>query len=87
MIHVALVSAYPTEAAARAGIAEELHIVALGEFRGSKYLGVWHTPEPAPAAVHVFGEVDPARLRLAGWTPDCARTEPHTCGTDPEERA
>jgi hypothetical protein len=48
--------------------------------------GVHDLTEPEPVAVHVFGEVEPASLRLAGWTPDCARTEPHTCGAEPEER-
>lgn len=70
MIHVALVSAYPTETKARMGIAEELHTVALAGFRGAKYLGVWLTAGPEPALVHVFGDVDPARLRLNGWVPE-----------------
>lgn len=68
MIHVALVSAYPTESAARMGIAEELHVVALGEFRGSKYLGVWSTPPPYSGVVHVFGDAEPEQLEAAGWT-------------------
>jgi hypothetical protein len=59
---------------------------ALPDAAGLPYLGIWHMPEPEPVAVHVFGEVEPASLRLAGWTPDCARTEPHTCGAEPEER-
>lgn len=67
MIHVALVSAYPTEASARAGIAEDLHVVALGEFRGAKYRGIWRLPEPYGGRVHVFGDETPERLESAGW--------------------
>jgi hypothetical protein len=48
---------------------------ALPEAAGLPYLGIWHTPEPEPVAVHVFGEVDQARLRLAGFTPDSARKD------------
>lgn len=67
MIHVALVSAYPTEAQARAGIAEELHVIALGQFRGAKYLGVWTMPLPYGGRVHVFGDETADQLHDAGW--------------------
>lgn len=68
MIHVALVSAYPTEAEARAAIAEELHVVALGAFRGTTYRGIWTMPLPYCGRVHVFTNLDPARLESDGWT-------------------
>lgn len=69
VIHIALVSAYPTEADARMGIAEDLHVVALGQFRGSKYLGVWTTPPPYSSVVHVFAhDTDADDLQRRGWT-------------------
>lgn len=72
MIHVALVSAYPTEAKARMGIAEELHVIALGQFRGARYLGVWTMPLPYGGVVHVFSNRQPAQLEAAGWTKEDA---------------
>lgn len=69
-MHLALASAYPTEAAARNGITENLRAAALSQFRGSQYHGVWRTAPPQCTAVHVFGEVDGARLLLDGWTPE-----------------
>lgn len=68
MIHVALVSTYPTEAKARMGIAEDLHVVTLGQFRGCKYLGIWTMPLPYGGRVHAFGDEPPDRLAAAGWT-------------------
>lgn len=50
MIHVALVSAYPTEADARVGIARDLNDPNLGEYRG-----VWRTP--MGAVVHLFSDL------------------------------
>ena len=68
MIHVAAVSAYPTEHEARMAIAEGLHVIALGQFRGCPYLGVWILPPPYEAVVHVFSDdADPARLEADGW--------------------
>jgi hypothetical protein len=60
---------------------------AMPDAHGWPYRGVWHTPEPGPAAVHLFAEpaVYPDTMLLdAGWTRDCARTEPHTCGAELE---
>lgn len=69
-MHLALASAYPTEAAARNGITENLRAAALDAFQGSQYHGVWRTAPPQCTPVHVFGEVDGARLLLDGWTPE-----------------
>lgn len=68
MIHVALVSAYPTEAEACAAIAEGLHTIALGEFRGTPYRGIWIHPTPEHPHVHVFSRAPAERLEAAGWT-------------------
>ena len=69
MIHVALAGAYPTEAKARAGIADDLHVIALGQFRGARYLGVWHAPTYERPEVHVFSvDTDADDLLRAGWT-------------------
>lgn len=42
---------------------------ALPESAGLPYLGIWRMTH-VDSLVHLFGEVDPARLRLAGWTPE-----------------
>jgi hypothetical protein len=68
VIHTALVSAFPTESEARAAIGEELHVIALGQFRGAKYLGIWTMPLPYGGRVHVFADETPERLEAAGWT-------------------
>ena len=56
---VALVSAYPRESDARAGIAQDLDNPALGEYRG-----IWRTP--MGAVVHLFSDV--AADALTGLT-------------------
>jgi hypothetical protein len=58
-IHVALVSAYPTEAKARA-------VIDVPD--GAPYHGTWTMPLPYGGRVHVFGDADPERLEAAGWT-------------------
>ncbi len=64
LIHVALVAAYPTRAAAVAGITEE-H----GREPTGAYLGVWRMPKPYHLApIHLF--VEPGEIRrliLDGW--------------------
>lgn len=56
-IHVALVSAYPTEADAR----QELDT-------GEAYLGIWRCPTPERPEVHVFSDdVTAADLDREGW--------------------
>jgi hypothetical protein len=72
VIHVALVSTYPTETTARMGIAEDLHVVALGQFRGCPYLGIWTMPQPYVGRVHVFSDEAAERLDAAGWTKEDA---------------
>lgn len=64
MIHVALVSAHPTEAEARAEIVA--HLQPLTE--NTPYLGIWRMPPPYGSAVHVFGQRDDLGLAAAGWT-------------------
>jgi hypothetical protein len=53
--HAALVSAYPTEAKARAGIARDLDNPTLGEYRG-----IWRTP--MGAIVHLFSDLPTEQL-------------------------
>lgn len=57
MIHVALVSAHPTEAEARALIGT-----------GAPYLGIWRMPVPEQTPVHVFTDTTAEQLEAAGWT-------------------
>lgn len=59
MIHVALVSAYPTEAEARAA------------FEGSTlgaYRGTWVHPTPERPIVHVFTDRTDEELEASGYT-------------------
>lgn len=65
MIHAALVSAYPTEAEARAGIVAELQPLTAG----TPYLGVWRPPPPLDSLVHLFSaDVTAEELAAAQWT-------------------
>jgi hypothetical protein len=60
VIHVAPVSAYPTEAEGRAAFASPTD---------APYHGAWRLPEPYNAVVHVFAnEATVADLARAGWT-------------------
>jgi hypothetical protein len=66
-LHLALVSAYPTETEARAAIADDLHVV------GCPYLGIWTMPLPYDSRVHVFSDAaDVGRLERDGWTKEDA---------------
>lgn len=58
MIHVALVSAYPTEAEARAAFTPPTE---------APYRGIWRVPEPYGGRVHMFAEETPDQLHDAGW--------------------
>lgn len=58
MIHVALVSAYPDEMAARA---------AFDQPPVSEYRGTWKTPEPFTGVVHLFTDADLADFVTLGW--------------------
>jgi hypothetical protein len=68
VIHVALASTYGTEAEARTAIADDLHVVALGQFRGCHYLGVWTMPPPFGSRVHLFSDRPTQLFETAGWT-------------------
>lgn len=57
MIHVSLVSAYPTEAAARAGLGD------LSE----QYRGIWRMPQPYGGVVHLFCNEETDVLVTMGW--------------------
>lgn len=60
MIHVALTSAYTTEADARRGL------VTMPD--DTPYLGVWHAPTHERPEVHVFSEeADTDDLAHANW--------------------
>lgn len=63
MIHVALVSAYPTEADARTQI-----VAGLQPLEDTPYLGIWTMPLPYGGRVHVFADETADRLEAAGWT-------------------
>lgn len=63
MIHVALVNAYPTEAAARAGLAED-H----GAEPAEQYRGIWRAPQPYLGICHLFSDDATEKLTRAGWT-------------------
>lgn len=53
------VSAYPTEADARA---------VLPESGQAPYLGIWLMPEPWRTPVHVFSDLEPEWFQAEGWT-------------------
>ena len=59
--HVALASAYPTEATARAA-AEDLPDGLVGEYRG-----LWRIPVPERTIVHLFTDKNPTDLTALGW--------------------
>jgi hypothetical protein len=61
-MQVALVSAYPTEAAARAGIAAEC-----GAAPEVEYRGIWRLPEPYGGIVHLFADHPAEELTDGGW--------------------
>jgi len=66
MMHVALVSAHPTEADARRALGRSLP-------SGTPYLGVWTKPEPGSEPLHVFGPpATPVLLIDHGWTQEDA---------------
>lgn len=56
-LHVALISACPTEAQARDHLGTN-----------DPYLGVWRLPEPYGGVVHIFGHTDTQQLENFGWT-------------------
>jgi hypothetical protein len=71
VIHVALVSAYPTEAEARAALSDgNNYAPGYRAFAGSDapYLGVWRLAEPYGAEVHVFTALAADQLEAHGWT-------------------
>lgn len=57
MIHAALVSAYPTEADARADWPTNL----------GTYRGIWTPPTPEKPLVHVWSDATDDQLTAAGW--------------------
>lgn len=61
MIHAALVSAYPTEAEARAAFTPPTE---------APYRGVWRVPEPYGGRVHMFADLTDTddQFEDAGWT-------------------
>jgi hypothetical protein len=58
VLHAALVSAYPTEDAARAAFEVAPH---------EPYRGIWQAPAPHDAVCHVFSDLDDEKLLAAGW--------------------
>lgn len=70
-IHVALVSAYPTEAEARAAIVAGLQPLT----SDTPYLGIWTMPPPYGGRVHVFADETAERLEDAGWTRELGARE------------
>jgi hypothetical protein len=71
VIHVALVSAYPTEAEARAALADPANYApeyARHEASDAPYLGVWRMPLPEQTRVHVFADITAEELAATGWT-------------------
>jgi hypothetical protein len=67
MIHVALVSAYPSEAEARAAVGTDLtHLAATGT--DVPYRGIWSLPSYERTLVHVFTADTADELLAAGWT-------------------
>jgi hypothetical protein len=71
VIHVALTSACPTEAAARAALRDGRNYAA--EYAGfagtdAPYLGIWRMPEPYRNVLHVFADCTAADLEAHGWT-------------------
>ncbi|GIE35917.1 hypothetical protein Ait01nite_089620 [Actinoplanes italicus] len=61
MIHVALVSAYPTETEARRARGKAMP-------DSTPYLGIWTMPLPNAEPVHVFGADNaPDKLSAYGW--------------------
>lgn len=70
MIHVALVSAYPTEAEGRAALADPSNYAPeYARFAASNapYLGIWRMPVPERTTVHVFTDAAAEDLEAAGW--------------------
>ena len=67
MIHIALVSAYPTEAEARKAVSVGL---VMGGLAGPvpAYRGIWIHPTPEQPLVHVFAEDGDEVLASRGWT-------------------
>jgi hypothetical protein len=63
VIHVALVSAYPTEAAARTGIAADRKC----DEPFPEYRGIWRLPEPYGGLVHLFSDDTTEALAAQGW--------------------
>jgi hypothetical protein len=73
MMHVALASAYPTEADARAALRDKGNYAPeVRAFAGSDapYLGIWLMPEPYRTAVHVFTDAPAEYLEATGWMRD-----------------
>lgn len=58
MIHIALVSAFPTEAAARASFD---YVVT------EQYRGIWRVQMPYCGIVHLFSDVETSWLVNKGW--------------------
>lgn len=80
MITVALATAYPTEADARRGIAEENPGQPDGRYRGR-----WRLPSPYGTRVHLFGKDSDQtddELIARGWVPECVAPDcPHISET------
>lgn len=73
MITVALATAYPTETAARDGIAEEHPGQPDGPYRGR-----WRLPPPYGTRVHLFATQPDDELIARGWQPECVAPDcPH----------
>jgi hypothetical protein len=71
VIHVALVSAYPAEAQARAALADPANYApeyARHAASDAPYLGVWRMPVPERTRVHVFADTTAEDLEAIGWT-------------------
>jgi hypothetical protein len=61
-VHVALVSAYPDETTARAGLTADGY-TDLGAYRG-----IWRAPQPYGGVAHLFADCDQNEIEQAGWT-------------------
>jgi hypothetical protein len=71
VIQAVLVSAYPTEAEARAALTDPANYApeyARQAASDAPYLGVWHMPLPEQTRVHVFADITAEDLEAIGWT-------------------
>lgn len=71
MIHVALASAYATEAEARAALTDPTNYApdyARYAASNAPYLGIWTMAAPQNNEVHVFTDLPVEELEAQGWT-------------------